>query len=567
MIRDGSGGGGGGESFHGESDMVAVTDGAGSEVLFDETVVGRLPEQSGVYLFRDDKDAIIYVGKARNLKERVKSYTQKGKKEVKTEHLVQRIHRVQVIVTNNEKEAFLLENNLIKEHRPKYNVSLKDDKTFVSLKLTVGDPFPALFITRKIEDDKSLYFGPYPQVRDMRAIIKIVQNFYPVRRCRNSVFRKRQRPCILYQMGKCLGPCAESVDHAAYREMINELTDFLSGRNEKLLKDLKDRIEEASSQWRFEEAKVLKDRYDAIGTMMEKQNVHQHMGKNRDLWAFERTGKNIRAVVLTFQRGVLIFKRVFRDVLSEAPVHDSIATLLFQFYQSAPVPEEIVLSEELEGMETIARVLGARRGFVPKLHGPSSRLGRELLPLALENLRDTEAVPLDQALERALRLKVVPKRIEIFDISHTQGENPTGGMVVFAGLKPYKQGYRIFHIRDAYSLDDTAMMAEVLRRRLTDDAIGPLPDLIVLDGGKGHLSAVGRVLRDLKIERDYIGIAKGVRRKALDDLIYLPGRKNPVVFSRTSPVLKFIARMRDEAHRFALSSQRKRKLRNDLSRT
>jgi excinuclease ABC subunit C len=531
----------------------------------EESIINSLPESSGVYIFKDKDGNIIYIGKAKNLKDRVKSYISEGEKDPKTERLVSRIKSVETILTGNEKEAFLLESNLIKENAPKYNIDLKDDKTYVSLKLTMHETFPALYMTRKIEDDGALYFGPYPHAGGVKDVLKLIQGLYPVRRCRDTVFRKRKRPCILSELNKCLAPCTGKFNENAYRAVAEELADFLSGKDEKLLKDLERRINEASEKWNFEEAKHLKERYFAIKGMVEKQHVHEHLGKNRDVWAFLEGEQGVRIVLLTFRRGVLLSKKLFKESLMKVGYDEAISSFLFQYYSSRPIPDEVIISETIEDALFLEKYLKERKKGDVRLLGPGSRAAKEMIGLAIENLHEPEPIALGTAFKKALHLKKEPERIEIYDISHIHGTNPTGVMVVFDTFKPDRKGYRVFHIRSAPSMDDVAAMAEVIKRRITNEKLGPMPDLFIIDGGKGQLSAVTKVFKMLSIDVDAIGIAKGQRRGGMEDLIYLPNRKNPLLFPKVSPVFKEIVKMRDEAHRFAVSSHRKWKRKTDLT--
>ena len=531
----------------------------------DESILENLPESSGVYVFKDRDGQIIYIGKAKDIKDRVRSYFRESGRTVKTERLAGAIERVEVILTDNEKEAFLLENNLIKEHTPKYNIDLKDDKTYVSLKLTSQEAFPALYVTRKIKDDGAVYFGPYPHARDVRDVLKLVQDLYPVRRCKDTVFRKRKRPCMLFELGKCVGACTDKISETAYRDIVEELSDFLSGRDDKVLKSLEERIEKASTAWNFEEAAILKERYLAVRGMMEKQNVHEHLGKNRDVWAFIEEGEGFRAALLSFRKGLLISKRTFKEEPVGAGVTEGLSSFLFQYYSSRPVPDEIMVSEEIEDIPLMEKYLRERKRAPVRVYGPGGRVAREMTALAIENLHQPEPEANEKAFARALRLKKEPWRIEIYDISHTGGRNPSGVMVVFEGFKAKKSGYRVFHIREAPAQDDVAMMGEVMERRMADEKLGPMPDLLIIDGGKGHLYGVTRVLKSMNVDVDVIGIAKGQRRKRMEDLIYLPSRKNPVPLPRNSTVFKEIVRMRDEAHRFAISSHKRWKRKDDLS--
>lgn len=525
----------------------------------------NLPESSGVYIFRDKNKQIIYIGKAKNIKDRVRSYFRESGRSVKTEHLAGSIDHVDVVLTDNEKEAFLLENNLIKEHTPKYNIILKDDKTYVSLKLSIHERFPALYVTRKIKNDGSAYFGPYPHGKDVRDVLKLVQTLYPIRRCKDTVFRKRKRPCMLFELKKCLGPCGGDIREEVYGQVVEELKDFLSGRDEKLLKDLDDRIKKAAASWNFEEAGKMKGRYQAIKRMMERQNVHEHLGKNRDVWAFAQEKERFRATLLSFRKGILISKRLFKEELMGGNFEEVLSSFLFQYYTSRPIPDEIMLSEELEDRVSLERYLRKQKQGPVKIYGPGGRLAREMISLAIENLHETESVVNEKTFAAALHLRKEPFRIEIYDNSHTGGANPIGVMVVFESFKAKKSGYRVFHIREAPCMDDIAMMGEVIGRRMADEKLGPMPDLMIIDGGKGHLYSVSKILRSMSRDIDVIGIAKGQRRKRMDDLIYLPLRKNPLPMPKNSPIFREIVKMRDEAHRFAISSHKRWKRREDLA--
>jgi excinuclease ABC subunit C len=527
--------------------------------------IANLPDGPGVYLFKDEAKKIIYVGKARNIKDRVKSYFRKGQKDGKTERLLRHVDDVSIVLTANEKEAFLLENNLIKEHQPKYNIVLKDDKTYVSLRLSVQDRFPSLTITRTIKDDGALYFGPHPHAKDAKELLKVVQSLYPLRRCRDSVFANRTRPCILAGIDKCPAPCTGEIDEASYRAIVEEIADFLAGKNEKLLKKLESQIEEAAGAWNFEEARAKKEKYLAIKRLVEKQHVHEHLGINRDVWGFLSQEGRLKVVVLNFRKGVLIGKRMYKES-AVAALDDALSSFLFQYYSSRPIPDEIVLSEEIGDKALLQQYLRERRKAAVRLHGPTDRGTADIIALAVENLHEAEpTMELDESFRQMLHLSKAPKRIEIYDNSHSHGQNPSGVMVVFEGFKPKKDGYRVFHIREADPEDDVAMMGEVLRRRVDDERIGPLPDLVIIDGGKGQLAAALNAFKARAIPVDMLSIAKGERRKRMEDILYLPLRKNPLLLPKSAPVFKEIVRMRDEAHRFAISSHKRWKRREDLT--
>ena len=531
-------------------------------MITDETLA-NLPESPGVYLFRDKSNQIIYVGKAKNIRDRVGSYFAEGAKERRLERLLSLIDNVSFVLTGNEKEAFLLENNLIKEHQPRYNAVLKDDKTYISLRLSVKEKFPMLSATRNIKDDGALYFGPHPHARDVRDFLKIVQSLYPVRRCKDAVFKGRTRPCMLYDIRKCTAPCVGHIDEASYRTIVEELTDFLSGRDEKLLKSLEEQIDKAAKEWDFEKAQETRERYDALKRLVEKQHVHEHLGKDRDVWAVLREERRLRIVLLSFRRGVLISKRTFHEPFSLNP-DEAFSSFVFQYYTSRQIPDEIIVSEALEDLPLLEQHLREKRRGLRVL-GPESRGAGDMIRLAVENLHEVEPLKTDEAFKRTLHLNKAPTRIEVYDVSHTGGTNPSGIMVVFEEFKARKDAYRVFHIREAQPEDDVAMMSEVLTRRMKDEKIRPLPDLVILDGGKGQLSAAISVFKGLGLSPDLIGIAKGQGRKRMEDVLYLPFRKNPLLLPKSSTVFKEIVKMRDEAHRFAIGSHKKWKRREDLS--
>lgn len=533
--------------------------------MIDDALINNLPESPGVYQFKDRQNRIIYIGKAKNLRDRVKSYFREDGKDIKTRKLVENIDHIDFVLTGSEKEAFLLENNLIKEHKPKYNINLKDNKTYLSLKLTVNERFPALYPTRKIVADGSLYFGPYPHAKEVRDVLKLIERIYPVRKCRETVFKKRKRPCMLFELGKCVGPCGKKADENEYQKMITELKDFLLGKNENVLRDIKEKIARAVGSWKFEEAQMFKERYMAIKEMTRKQHVHEHMGKNRDVWAFTIEEHKAVIVRLAFRRGVLISRKIYREPLYDDAMDETIATFLYQYYGTQPIPDEIVFSEEIGNWEYLEKYLIEQKRGPVKLVGPGHRLARDIIKLAIENLMEPRQMTDDEAFRRMLNLKSAPCRIEIYDISHIQGSHPTGAMVVFENFSPLKKAYRIFHIKGEDTMDDVASMSEVLRRRVRDNTLGPLPDLFIIDGGKGQLAAAKNILKENNIEKDIISIAKGEKRKGLEDCIYMPGRKNPLALSRASSVFKEIVRMRDEAHRFAVSSHRKWRTKDNLS--
>ena len=385
-----------------------------------------------------------------------------------------------------------------------------------------------------------------------------------MRRCRDSVFNRRTRPCILAEIEKCPAPCVGRISAEAYRAIVDEVADLLHGRNDRLLKKIEAQIEEASRSWKFEEAQAKKEKHAAIKRLVEKQNVHEHMGINRDAWGILEEEGRLRIVVLNFRKGVLISKRTFRQSFTPR-LDDSLPSFLLQYYAGRPIPDEVVLSEEIEDRQLLQQTLQEKKKGRVRVLGPSDPRAADMVRLAVENLHEIETGPLDEAFRKALHLAKAPKRIEVYDISHIHGQSPSGIMVVFDDFKAKKDGYRVFHIREAATEDDVAMIGEVLRRRLHDERIGPLPDLMVIDGGKAQLAAALSLIKSGQHAIDAVSIAKGERRKRMEDFLYLPLRKNPLLLPKSSPVFKEMVRMRDEAHRFAIASHKKWKRREDLT--
>lgn len=373
---------------------------------------------------------------------------------------------------------------------------------------------------------------------------------------------------MLFELKKCPGPCVMPVDETEYAKTINQVRDFLSGRDEKVLKTIEADIADRIASWDFESAQVLKERYLAIKAMTEKQHVHEHFGKNRDIWAFSDRAKIVSIVVLTVRGGVLLSRRLYKESFYAGNAGETLMTFLFQYYTARPIPDEIILSEELtEDRDIMEKYLTETKKGPVKILGPGHRGVGDMVRLAIENLHEPETLPLDQAFKEALRLKISPQRVEIYDISHISGKNPTGAMVVFKGFKPARDQYRVFHVRGKETLDDVAMITEVLTRRVNNVELGPLPDLYIIDGGKGQLSAAHKVLRSHDINTDIISIAKGEGRKRMEDVIYIPARKNHLALPKASAVFKEIVKMRDEAHRFAVSSHRRWRKKENLRKS
>ncbi len=551
-----------------------------------EAKVTRFPTRPGVYLMKDAQGRVLYVGKAKNLRARVRTYFREGADgRARVRFLMARVADVDFVVTDTEKEALILENTLIKRHRPRYNVDLRDDKTYLSLRLDVQNPFPRLTMTRRIVPDGSLYFGPYSSARALRETVDLIHRIFPLRQCRDREFRARTRPCLYCQMRGCLAPCCGRVTPEAYREMVDQVVAFLRGRSRELLETLRARMAEAAGRLEFEEAARLRDRIRAVEETLERQKAVTHRPVDRDVVATVREGAEAEVVVLVVRSGNLIDRRSYYLPHLEGDDPEVMGQFLRQYYRGDRiVPAEVVVGVDVG--EDEARVLeewlSERRGRRVRVVHPRRGEKRALVAMAGENARELleerrkTKVGYDAALVELrdrLGLAGPPRRIEGYDISNLQGGHAVGSMVVFTDGFPDPRSYRRFAIRTVEGSDDFAMLYEVLRRRLArrDQPGWELPDLILIDGGRGQVAAAAKALEDEGVSVPLAGIAKarvlpggGAEVVRSPERIFLPGRANPVPFGRNSSGLFLLQRVRDEAHRFALALHRKRRARASL---
>jgi excinuclease ABC subunit C len=530
----------------------------------------------GVYLLKDKHGKVIYVGKAKSLRTRVRTYFRGGDERSQVRFLMQRVADLETLVTSNDKEALILENNLIKQYKPRYNIRLKDDKSYVSVKVTVRDAWPRVLVTRKIVKDGSKYFGPYASAYSVRETLDTIRKVIPLRTCSDGVFRNRSRPCLEYQIKRCLGPCCLPVDAQVYQEHLREAMLLLEGKSQQLVRQLEGEMQRAADALRFEDAARVRDKIRAIERTQERQQVVSHWGDDQDVFGLYREGGFIEAQVLFVRQGKLTGNQAYSFTDFEFPDEDVLAELLTQFYQGERyVPDEILVPVDLEDREVRAEYLSERKGKRIDIVRPQRGDKVRLLEMAAENAcqsfrerqdagRNRERM--SEELQRQLHLRNAPKRIECFDISNIQGRMAVGSMVTFDEGEPDKNRYRRFRIKTVAGADDFRMMYEVLKRRFTRaKAEGSYPDLLVVDGGKGQLNVALEVLRELEIsEVDAAGLAKmRVDRDAhapevtrSEERVFLPGRKNPVILKRNSNALFLLQRVRDEAHRFAITYHR-----------
>ena len=542
--------------------------------------ISHLPTNSGVYLFKDKKGAILYVGKAGNLRHRVSSYFQKvGGKDAKTLALLEKVAEVDTLVTDTEKEALILENHLIKEHRPRYNVKLRDDKNYPCLRLSIEEKFPTLTIVRRIKKDRSLYFGPYPSATSLKETLKLIRRLFPIRTCLDTKFSNRLRPCINYEMGRCPGPCCEKTDSIQYREMVNQVRMFLEGKNEDLIKRLKKKMEEESERLNFETAAKIRDHIQHIERVIEKQKIVSTDFIDQDVIGFHRQNHTLVVHPLFIRAGKLLGGKGFTFPSPGLPDEEVLSSFLHQYYREGKfIPEQIVIPKAVPEQNLIERWLTELRGKKVQVLVPVRGNKKHLLQMACENAekfllsetkleRDQEK--LLEALREKLHLRRVPRRIEAFDISNIQGVYAVGSLVSFEDGKPNKERYRHFKIRTVEGADDYGMMYEVLLRHykkaVEEDN---LPDLVLLDGGRGQLNVAQEVFKELQVkEIDLISLAKERAFEGTlktEEKVFHPQYKEPFVFGRQSPLLHFLDRIRDEAHRFAIIYHKKMRSRETI---
>ena len=556
------------------SDGADISAGEPTKSLADK--LEALPARPGVYLLKDRHGKVIYVGKARSLRNRVRTYFRGGDERSQVVFLMQRVGDFESLVTATEKEALILENNLIKQYKPRYNIRLKDDKSYVSVKVTVQDPWPRVLVTRKIVKDGSRYFGPYHSAFSVRETLDTLRKVIPLRTCSDGVFRNRARPCLEYQIRRCLAPCCLPVDRAAYEAHLREAMLLLAGKRVELVDHLRRDMLAAAEAERFEDAARLRDRLRAIEKTQERQQAVAHGGGDQDVFGFYREGGFIEAQVLFVRQGKLTGNQAYHLEDFELPDEEVVRALVTQYYQGERyVPDEILLPIELEDAAVRAEYLGERKGRRVEILWPQRGDRVRLLEMARDNAAQSfrerqdgerQYERISDELRRKLQLRNAPKRIECVDISTFQGGMAVGSVVTFDEGQPDKAGYRRFRVKTVSGQDDFAMMFEVLRRRFARaKREQQFPDLLVVDGGKGQLNVALAVLRELEIESvDAVGLAKmRVVRAAReteversDERVFLPGRVNPVVLRRNSNALFLLERLRDEAHRFAITYHR-----------
>ncbi len=536
--------------------------------------MARLPREPGVYIFKDGAGKIIYVGKAKDLRARARTYLREGADgRHQIRFLLARARDLEYIVTGTEQEALILENNLIKKYRPRYNIFLKDDKTYVNLCLNVDHPYPRLTVVRRPRRDKARYFGPFASAGSVRQTLRMLGRIFPMRTCTDAELAQRKRPCLYYHIKRCPGPCVGLVDPQVYAETVNKVTMFLKGRGTELLKSLRDKMERLSGERNFEAAASVRDQVFAIQRTIEKQRITSPQRIDRDAFAAWRDGERIKIQKLSVRGGEVSGGQLFSFDDVVLSTSDLLASFLNQYYQSRViVPGEILLAEEVRERESLEVFLAERSKHPVKISCPKRGERRTLVELALKNARsafdDRGASQHNRELLEDLRdllsLQCFPRRIECYDISNIQGADAVGAGVTFIDAQPSKAHYRHYKIRTVKGPDDYGMMREVLERRISRGIReGDNPDLLVVDGGRGQLNVALEVIENLGEESvEAVGIAKvrdrGTGRKVRGkDKIYLPGLPEPLLLEDNAAALYLLQRVRDEAHRFAITHHKR----------
>lgn len=538
--------------------------------------IKTFPTASGVYVMKNQKKHIIYVGKAKNIRNRVRQYFTDHDTRYQIRFLMDRVHDIDFLQTNTENEALLLENSLIKKHKPKYNVFLKDDKTYLGLKLTIQDDYPRLLETRRIKKDGSVYYGPFTNSEKMREVKEFIDRYFLLRTCSEHEFKNRTRPCLEYQIKRCSAPCVGYVDKNDYQKQIHTTRMFLEGKSRKLQNIVKAQMKKASEELNFEEAAHFRNLLSHMEMILEKQNVTQLSFDFLDVLTFKRYENKIAIAVLMVRDSQLIDSKYFTFLALEDD-EDFLQNFIAQYYsENAFIPKEILLPLQLTDKEILENLLAERAKSKITIRLPQKGEKKDLLHLAEQNLhshfqksekQERERIKILKNLQKKLHLSQTPFLIECYDNSHISGQNAVSSLILFRDGEPDKKGYKKFKIQTQQQGNDYGMMYEILKRRFTKkDTKWAVPDLILIDGGKSQLSAAMKVLAELDVHNiDIVAIAKGsgdgARAKGLwenkkEEDIYLPNRKNPVKFQRGSPELMLLQKIRDEAHRFAITYHR-----------
>jgi excinuclease ABC subunit C len=552
-----------------------------------KAIVIKFPLEPGVYIMKNAREKVVYVGKAKSLRSRVRSYfLNSADMSIKTKYLMQQVQSVEYILTKTEVEALLLEASLIKKHRPRYNIRLKDDKAYPYIRVSMEKDFPRLYLARRVSADGAVYFGPYPSGLSVRETIRFLNRTFKIRDCTDSFFSTRTRPCISYQIGQCTAPCVKLVTKEEYHADIESSLDFLKGRNTKFLKELTDRMKQAAKDEKFEQAGRIRDSINAIERIWDKQTVvGTHKEYDQDVIAFVGDKRGTLIETLHVRGGRVIgsrphFMNRFDATADGEEIKEWMTTFLTQYYSENIIPDEILLQVDLgiDIIKLLKAVFMERQKKSAQVLAATGREGKKLLDMALNNAQshfqdavtkaDRQAEGLEQ-IQQKFGLPTLPRRIECFDISNFQGDENVASQVVFEDGLPRKSDYRRYKIKTVIGSNDFAAMKEVLSRRFKHTEYED-PDLVVVDGGKGQLSMAVAALKEIgRPEIPVIGMAKARTQGEFHDQevvrseerFFIPGRQNPATFPTNAEAFHILVGIRDEAHRFAITYHRK--LRDD----
>lgn len=533
-----------------------------------ESKLAHLPDQPGVYLFKDKAGDVLYIGKAAVLADRVRSYFLKSADHSpKTSLLVSQIADLETMVTRSELEALILESNLVKRHKPRFNVVLRDDKQYPYLRLPIKENFPRLSIVRRVKKDGALYYGPYTPAGALRETLKVIKRVFPLATCTIDINGKAERPCIEFEIKRCMAPCTGNQSQEDYHQIVRQVRQFLEGHDRELLDELRARMEAAAEHEEFEEAARLRDRIFKIERTLERQRITQTASVDQDVIGIARQGSAVDLQLLFVRGGLLIGRKdFFWPQSADATDEELVRSAVEQFYnKEGQPPRELLIPVDIPDADLLARWLSGKRGETVRVLAPERGTKHQLLLLAEENaaaalddhVRNEE---LDRQasddLQRLLRLKTAPRRIEGFDISNTMGDQSVASMVVWEEGRMNKSDYRRFKINTVQGANDFASIHEVVTRRYGAMEDLPRPDLVLIDGGLGQLAFAIAALKQVgQSDLAIIGLAKAKGEK--DERIFLPGRKNPIVLRANAPATHLLQRIRDEAHRFAITFHRK----------
>jgi len=553
--------------------------------------IKQFPKRAGVYLFKSGNKEILYVGKAKSLSSRIAGYFKKGgkNKEAKIDFLLRKAADVEFIITDNEKEALLLENTLIKKHKPRYNIQLKDDKTYVSIRIGMEQVFPGISIVRKILKDGALYFGPYSSAASARSTLDQVIKAFKLRSCKDREFSNRVRPCLEFDLSRCSAPCVNKISKSDYKEHVEDTILFLKRSSKELLQKLNRKMKDLSASMKYEDAAKIRDVVSQIKETLVNQKVVVHGGKDQDVIGLVQNNSTIAICILMVRKGALLGRVLDIKNLIQDDNKTLLENFILEYYsKNKDIPERILLSEQISNKHEYEELLSELGGKRVRIAYLQKGRGHDLITLAIKNAKEElriRQVDKDKfekilgKLQTKLHLQNYPNVIECFDITNLMGREAYGSLVCFVNGKPDKSRYRLYKIQSVHTPDDYSMMKEVLSRRfgqiMRKNEIRVTetfaePDLVLIDGGKGQLNVARSVLDEFGFSNlPVASIAKAKKTDPEnnkpdqnDDKIYIVNRKNPVSFKRSSPEFLFLKRVRDEAHRFGIKTHRKSRIRS-----